>query len=280
MLMNLNLFMNKKRNMKNVFLYTVTAAFLALSCNAVKMEAPLKYGTLSISLSGESGLDVLTKGELSAADAADYNIAVYNNVDCNGYAAYGPCKYSELGTDPILLQEGTYYVWAESCSSDVSQEGNGCVRLEGKSAEGVSVSAGFAAETSVICTVANAKVTVLFDAESLSGKFKNNDLTVTLTCADRDPLTAEYTAGDEVFWFNADTELTYTVEGTSALTGEGVEGRGTIDALSAGSHIQLTIKAQSSQGLLELSSSVVQAVDKNENSNINSEFNPYQDKIN
>ena len=70
--MNLNLFTNKrKNNMKKNFLYMMSAALLAVSCNSARIEDPLEYGTISLSLAGDPEIEVITKGELSAAEAKD-----------------------------------------------------------------------------------------------------------------------------------------------------------------------------------------------------------------
>lgn len=276
-------------NMKKTFLYMIAAALTAVSCNEIRIEEPVKYGTLSISLAGEPSVDVVTKtdGALSSEQAAGYNIAVYNNAVCTGSPVFGPKTYSSLGSEPIVLAEGYYYVWAESCSSSDAErdnEGNGCVRLEGKSETAVQVKAGLAADASVTCYVANAKISVTFD-DSVAGHFVDGTLKVKLS---RENPFRESSAsydkgapnkGNEDFWFNSGSVVKYEISGTSVLTQETVKKSGTIqgtgenNALASKDYIIINVKASTTSGVLKLES-MFEGTNIGQ-SNVDAPFNPY-----
>lgn len=264
--------------MKRVFLYVM--AIVTASCNDVRIEAPEDYGELSVVLSGEPVVDVVSKAssELTADQAKDYYIAVYADPECTGNPVVGKTKYSEL-SDPILIPAGTYYVWAESCGTAEAEDGNGCMRLAGTSAA-VEVRAGFSESATVACSVVNAKVSVAFDT-SVADKFNDDDLTVTLKRTDPSrSLVAGYSEGGKEFWFAAGSLVTYEISGISALTNERVTAAGTITGtgeggtLAAKDNIQLNIKAVSSNGILTLTPSIDKDIEKG--NDINDGFNPYE----
>lgn len=260
----------------------MSAALLAASCNSAMIEDPVQYGTLSVSLAGEPEVDVVTKGtELSATEAADYDVAVCSDSWCENTVS-GPVKYSSLA-EGFVLQEGTYYVWAQSCSEKAAEVGNGCMRLEGTSSA-VEVKAGITARAELECKVANAKVTVAFDS-SVAENFENGFLTVTLTQVTSDPnriLTATDYGKENVFWFNAGSIVNYAISGTTK-TGKVVSGSGCINKSSdtgvsnpfaAKDNYLLNVSVkQSTDGSLTLSASVDTMVEKGDD--INAGFNPY-----
>lgn len=282
MWMNLNLFMNKKKHtkMKNAFLYTIAAAFIALSCNEISIEAPIQYGTLSLTLAGEPSVDVVTKTDDASGtdDFSDYRVAVYTDETCSGTPSYGPWTFTEL-TAPIAIQQGDYYVMAESCTLGDAEDGNGCMRLEGKSSK-VEVRAGQNTDVEISCSVANAKIEVVFDP-SVAGKFTDNALTVTLSreTPSRE-LTATYADGNEEFWFNAGSTVNYVILGVSDATGQPITAAGTItnkngsEVLASKDNVLLNIKVVSTGGSLVISPSVTTVVDKGDD--IPAIFNPYE----
>ena len=264
----------------------IAAALTAVSCNEIRIEEPVKYGTLSISLAGEPSVDVVTKtdGALSSEQAAGYNIAVYNNAECTGSPVFGPKEYSSLGSEPIVLAKGNYYVWAESCLPSDAEKDNGCVRLEGKSETPVQVKAGLAANASVTCYVANAKISVTFDA-SVAGHFVDGTLKVKLS---RENPVRESSAsydkeaqnkGNEDFWFNSGSVVKYEISGKSVLTQETVKKSGTIqgtgenNALASKDYIIINVKASTTSGVLKLES-MFEGTNIGQ-SNVDAPFNPY-----
>lgn len=264
----------------------ISAVLLAVSCNNAMIEDPIQYGTLSVSLAGEPGVEVVTRGtELSADKAKNYDLAVYDNPDCSGTPVSGPVKYSEVNGG-FILPEDTYYVWAQSCSPGVAETGNGCMRLVGKS-NAVEVKTDITNSAVVECEVANARVTVAFDS-SVAENFENESLTVTLTQGKSNPnriLTATNTGTNTTteFWFNHGSVVTYSISGTTR-DGKTVSGSGCINKSSdTGNPIPFVSKddyclnvsvKQSSDGTLSLSPSVNTTVEKGDD--ITAGFNPYK----
>lgn len=261
--------------MKKALLYVMVVAFGAVSCNEAMIEEQVGYGELSLSLTGDPAVDVITRTgsvELSADKAADYNIWV---CDAESNAFVVP---SQQFTSSISVPAGSYTVWAESCTEKAAENGQGCVRYLGNSGdEAVVVTAGGSANAEVHCYVANALVEVVFDS-SLSGRIQGK-LTVTLTrsqsgnMSDRTvTLEGNYVAGAdaEKVWFSSDSEVAYSVSG-KLTDGTDVAGSGTLDALAAKSYTQLVIKVNS-DGTLQLSSKVETDVDEIVE---DEPFNPY-----
>lgn len=257
-------------NMKKALLYVM--AIVTASCNDVRIEAPEDYGELSVVLAGEPVVDVITRTgsvELSADEAADYNIWV---CDAESNAFVVP---SQQFTSSISVPAGSYKVWAESCTEEAAENGQGCVRYLGNSGdEAVVVTAGGSANAEVRCSVANALVEVVFDS-SLGGRIQGN-LRVTLTRSQFDDRTVtlegKYVAGAdaEKVWFSSGSEVAYSVSG-KLTDGTDVAGSGTLDALAAKSYTQLVIKVNS-DGTLQLSSKVETDVDEIVE---DEPFNPY-----
>lgn len=256
--------------MKKAFLYMMVVAFGAVSCNEAMIEEQVGYGELSLSLTGDPAVDVITRAdvELTEGQKADYNIWV---CDAESNAVVVP---SQQFTSSISVPAGSYKVWAESCTETEAEDGQGCVRYLGNSGdEAVVVTAGGSANAEVHCSVANALVEVVFDS-SLSGRIQGN-LTVTLTREESDrtvTLEGNYAAGAdaEEVWFSSGSEVAYSVSG-KLTDGTDVAGSGTLDALAAKSYTQLVIKVNS-DGTLKLSSEVKTLV----NETVEDEpFNPY-----
>lgn len=269
--------------MRKTFLYMMSVALLAVSCNAVRIEEPVQYGTLAVSLSGDPVIEVVSKAAetLTPATAANYNVAVYTSADCSGNPVEGTAKkYSEL-TSPVVLPAATYYVWAESCTSDEAEFGKGVMRFEGVS-PAVEVMPGFASTATVACTVANAVVTVNFD-DSVAGKI--NDLKVTLVretlvreTPSRSVVVAYSEDAKQQVWFNAGSIVKYTISGTSAITQQTLTGEGctgTLPELGKGNNIQLNVKVASDNGLLTVSADVEVETSVPETTVKPDGFNPY-----
>ena len=267
--------------MRKTFLYMMSVALLAVSCNAVRIEEPVQYGTLAVSLSGDPVIEVVSKAAetLTPATAANYNVAVYTSADCSGNPVEGTAKkYSEL-TSPVVLPAATYYVWAESCTSDEAEFGKGVMRFEGVS-PAVEVRPGFASTATVGCNVANAVVTINFD-DSVDGKINGLEVTLTRETPSRSEKVAySEDATRQQVWFNAGSIVKYTISGTSAitqppqpLTGDGCTG--TLPKLNAGNNIQLNIKVASDNGVLTVSADVEVVTSVPETTVKPDGFNPY-----
>lgn len=258
--------------MKKTFLYMIAAALTAVSCNEIRIDGPIGYGELVLALTGDPAVDVITKAELTPDQAAGYNVWV---CDESGNLFGDKVKFSSSITVPA----GTYRVWAESCTEEEAENGQGCVRYLGNSGEtAVNVTAGGSTGVTVECSVANALVEVIFDP-SIKDKFTGNlSVTFNRTKPERElTVSGTYVQGTEEgteegieVWFNAGSTVTYQVSGT-LKDGSAVSGEGSLNDIVAKSYTKIIIKL-TSEGQLTLTPEVNTDIKLG---NINSEFNPY-----
>lgn len=260
-------------SMTNKFLTATALAMMTVAC-AQKADEPLKYGQLSVSLSGGPSVEVVTKADAldkTSEDARAYTVCIFNKADAAEpmYSA----SYYDFETKTLPL--GTYYVTAENCGEDEAESadgGKGMKRIAGQSADVTLAADALTGTATVECVVTNALVSVQFD-ESVVDRF--TDLKVTLA-GDTKKATVTQTATDVVTenWFNPQT-LTYTISGT--FTGSGMNK--TVDLsksieLAAKNNILLLVKVNLENGQLTPSITIDTQID--EPTVENGEFNPYQ----
>lgn len=262
----------------------MSAALLAVSCNNAMIEDPVQYGTLSVSLAGEPGIEVVTRAEENeTVDLYAFNVYASSAAQNQSLGTYGSLKTS---TELIRLQADDYTIYAENCNASDAESGNGCKRMYGE--DHVTIAAGVLSEAEISCEVVNAKVSVVFNA-NVEDKFKDNVLTVTFSRpADSDlelserQCEATYLTGSEIFWFNAGSVVTYTISGIPVGSNDELSVSGSIKldadkqpaALASKDNFELNVSVkQSTDGSLKLTASVDTTVEKGEN--INAGFNPY-----
>ena len=266
--------------MKKNFLYMMSAALLAVSCNSARIEDPLEYGTISLSLAGDPEIEVITKGELSAAEAKDYNIWV---CDTDGNVVVESQDFKSS----IIVPAGDYVVWAESCTESEAETDFGCRRYLGSSGEQeVTVVPGGLAEATVNCYVANALVEVVFHSSiknqisgNISVELKREAAngvgvrTVTLKGTYVEPSGTDEEASkvnSKEVWFTSGSTITYKVSGITT-GGDDLYSEGTLSDLQPKSWTQLVIKV-SSDGTLTLVPNVNTDVTEG---TITAPYNPY-----
>ncbi len=225
--------------MKRIIFYATALACMAVACNSVEdPTVPVQYGEISVSL-GEPDLEVITKAALPD-DTDNYTVRVFNSSD------------AQQGTDvlfkdfqPMKLPLGTYYVTAENCTEAEAEEGNGRMRLFGESSPVVLTETALSQSAEVLCTVANARVAVAYDAK-VAGNFDN--LTVTVKGKEGRQVTfPETEAGVETeSWFNPQT-ISYTISGTFKQTGATVSASGEY-TLAAKNNIKLFVQIKLDNG--------------------------------
>ena len=95
--------------MKNKILTLAALSLMAAAC-AQKADEPLQYGELSVRLSGEPAVDVVTKAPEALLptddDASAYMVRIYDSADAMKYES----AYSSFEAQRLPL--GTYYVTA------------------------------------------------------------------------------------------------------------------------------------------------------------------------
>ena len=251
--------------MKKLILSLIPLACAAVACNTVSIEEPARYGQLSVALADEPVIEVQTKSgtalDKETNAAKEYDVSVFNSSDEKQGETV---TFYEFQTQ--TLQFGTYYVTAENCSEEEAENGNGKMRLAGRS-ENVTLSLeNLSGTASVECTVTNAKVAVEFDS-FVSEKF--TDLNVVLkggTTSARKNTGITITESSEVkeTWFNPST-LSYTISATGVQTVTGTK------VLEAKDNIKILVKVKT--GTLDVS--IVSVDEINVNDSINGSFNPY-----
>ena len=258
--------------MKRCFSGVMATLLLAVACQTEKIDPSMDYGTLDVTLSGEPSVEVEVKSQqLSASEAASYNISIFDKNDVN---KYGPVKYSAF--EAQVLPMGTYYVTAESCTEAEAENGNGKKRLAGKSADITLTPSAISQTANVECAVTNALVSVAFDA-SVSGMF--TDLKVILsggTTSGRKVTVAETAAGVKTeVWFNP-SSLTYTISGTFNPSGKFLTLTGTPRTLTAKDNISLLVKLNLDNGEITASPTIIVDVTMKQEVPVEEEFNPYE----
>ncbi len=255
--------------MKKNFLCVIGLACMAVACNSA-IEQPVQYGEISVAL-GEPDVEVLTKADtpLSPEEAADYMIRLYDSADNKKHEAL----YSAFGTQTLAL--GTYYVTAENCSeaaAESANEGKGRMRLYGRSGDVVLTAENLSQTATVECSVANARVAVVFDS-SVEGKF-SDDLEVVLTGTSGRSVTVAQTSSEVETWFNPQN-LNYTISGTfTQLDRKITIANAEPIVLSAKSNIKLVVKLSTSNGQLLIPEIQVNT-DINDPAEVPGEFTPY-----
>lgn len=259
--------------MKMKFVYATAIAMMAVACNSERIDEPVQFGEISVALSGEPEVDIITKAAETLDPTSDlakeYTVRILNSSNSVKYEA------SLFDFKTQTLELGTYYVTAENCSETQAESGSGKKRLYGRSAD-ITLSPENLTETAVVnCTVANALVSVEFDS-SISGRFADLKVVLTGGTTRTEALTIEETPVGTVTesWFNPST-LNYTITGTFDPAGmnKAVTLTGSRE-LSAKDHIKLVVRLNLENGQLVVPNVTVDTVlaDPTE---VSGEFNPY-----
>lgn len=258
--------------MKKFNLSLLAASCLFAACNTAKIEDPVQYGTLSVALADEPIVEVVTKAPTTLVktsdDAKNYVVRVY---DDNNVQQGEDVTFYDFA--PVTLPLGTYYVTAENCSESQAENGNGQIRLYGSSGDVVLALNSLVQTAEVNCTVANAKVSVEFEASSLG---VIPDLKVVLkggTTDTRKNTGLEIAASESITetWFNP-SDLSYEISGTF---NDKIVSKNGERKLAAKDNIKLLVKVNKDNGQLSISTITVDT-DLNGLETLNPEFNPYE----
>lgn len=260
--------------MKMRFLYAIALACVAVACNSAIIDAPERYGSISVAL-GSPDVDVVTKAPVTLTPesdgASEYTIRIFND----SHELKHEVTYDKF-TEPKVLPFDSYYVTVENCTEAEAEEGLGIKRIYGRTQENIILdSSNLSAEAVVNCTVANAMVSVIFD-KSVKDRF--DDLKVTLSGGTTrvQPLEIQETATDVVTetWFNPGN-LTYVISGTFVSGGmnKDVEISKTI-SLNARNNVRLVVKVNLENGQL-ISPVITYDTTIDDPTQVPGEFNPY-----
>ena len=159
-------------------IYAMALASMAVACNSAIIDAPQRYGEISVAL-GSPDVAVVTKADPvtltpESDGASDYTVRIFN---ANGKKMH-EVTYDNF-TEAKVLPFDTYYVTVENCNEATAEDGFGVLRLYGRTEDDIILDASNLSASAVVnCKVANAKVSVVFD-KSVKGKFES--LYVTLS---------------------------------------------------------------------------------------------------
>ncbi|MBO5420253.1 MAG: DUF4493 domain-containing protein [Bacteroidales bacterium] len=257
--------------MKNKILTIAALSLLTVACTK-KVDTPDMYGELSVTLSGEPTVEVVSKAaetlEPTDPEAAGYMVRIYDSAEVLKYES----SYSDFEAQKLLL--GDYYVTAEDCSEAAAEEGKGKMRLYGRS-DKVSLTADALFQTATVnCNVVNAKVSVQFD-ESVKNRFTGLQVSLSGGTTREKPIVITETETGVVTetWFNP-SQLTYTISGTFSANGinKAVEITKT-RTLQAKDNLLLMVKVNLDNGQLMPSLKVDTQI--NDLTEVPEEFNPY-----
>lgn len=229
------------------------AALVALAaCNKTIIETPVSdFGYISIDVSADSEM-VVTKAEddgyteVTGEDLNNYLFTLNNGSE----NIWDNKKFSEITDEDKKKPSGQYTMTVKSISDAAAVDGNGAMQLVGT--ETFTVQSGEETPVTVLCSIANTKVTVAL-GEGFGNE--NDDVftvsaePVTLTQGDRDEVSmtpgAHDAEGVEEAWFNAGAAITWKLTATVRSTSQQKTYTGTIEAedVVAKKWNQLTFKA-------------------------------------
>lgn len=249
--------------MKKVLIMTALTV-LAASCQRLEMSKPLQYGSLSVDMDAEVKVEAVTKA--AATDLNNYTVTVAGNAE----GLPKSCLYSAF--QPLTLPLGTYTVSAENCTStDAETEtetGNGCKRLFGSTEVTISES-NLTPTAKFTCSVANALVTVVFDASATQ---HITNLKVELTGGDSNRTVSVNASNTEV-WFNPST-VSWKITGKITSINKNVEMTGS-KPLVAKNHLKIVVSVNLENGQISAEPKINLDTVLDEPEQKDAVFNPY-----
>lgn len=242
----------------------VALAFMGLAA-CQKAEAPIQYGNVELSV--EQGASVFVKGEVSEVpdDYTVYTVDANEDVADALSGSYGSIKGKQ-----IAVPVGNYTVSAYNITETAAEEGRGAQRFLGSSP--LAVTAGELETISFTCTMANARVSFVFD-NTFTSLFNVSDGTtpakVAATAAANPDRTIEYNKDatlseddSQMAYFNvseSDATLNFTITAVRKSDSAVKEYQKSI-TLEKQSWHQITIKAATTSGSADISINVDQTI--------------------
>lgn len=277
--------------MKKIFTLAL-ASIMLFSCSKEEIWTAQETGEMTINVEQGPQIEVTTK----TAIADDYKVNIkQGETSVSGY----PKDYSEVNDQTLTFSTGTYTVEAYNITETAALTGNGEARYYGST--NVTVSANSTANVSFICTMANSKVTFVFD-ETFDDAFRQTttgegdsqqtldyitipgrtisfgtikvaetagktdaEIASTLASSHSESTAAFFTAGEEA--------LTFTIKATRKSDGVDKTYTQTLDLVAAHWH-QVTISASTASG--QLGDWNIQVDETITNATHEVEINPYE----
>ena len=251
--------------MKKVIILTALTV-LAASCQRLEMSKPLQYGSLSVAMDAEVKVEAVTKAAATAEELADYKVKVIGKDQTSHYDDL----YSKF--QPLKLPLGKYTVSAENCTSTAAETetetGHGCKRLFGSTEVTISES-NLTPTAKFTCSVANALVTVVFDASATQ---HITNLKVELIGGDSNRTVSVNASNTEV-WFNPST-VSWKITGKITSINKNVEITGSKD-LVAKNHLKIVVSVNLENGQISAEPKITLDTNLSEAVEHNEKFNPY-----
>jgi len=225
---------------KTIIIAAALVAMTACNKNLIEVSPVAEYGTISLGVSTDTEV-VVTKGEpvaLDPADAADYIVSL------TGSQKNWTKAFSEITEEDRKMPAGNYTMTAQNISDEAAVDGNGKMLLKSDETA-VVVEAGDNTDVTLVCEVANSKVTVDFeDGFDQIFSFESAEPVVLDPTGRNISMTPGEHAveGTEAAWFNDGTTVNWTLSVVVESTSQPKTYNGSF-AVTAGTWNQLTFKA-------------------------------------
>jgi hypothetical protein len=240
--------------MKNLILSAMMIAAIFTSCS--KDDSDYEgYGNIAVNVNSDVNLSAV---QTRAAVTDEKELANYTYfVEKTGMTTWSG-TYAQLTSATFTAATSAYYLSAQDCTEADAKSANnnfGKMRLYGKS-DAFTITAGQTTTVDLKLTVANSKVSVVFD-NSLSTYFS----TYTVQIGETGRMLTFADANTEAY-FNAGTELKYSISATLKTRGATVTFANTVklnnndtsnNTTVAAKYYKITIKATSDKGQVGLS---------------------------
>ncbi|MCM1177828.1 MAG: DUF4493 domain-containing protein [Clostridium sp.] len=160
---------------------------LAASCTgkfALDTQTEAGYGYVGFDLRTDDDMVVVPIGKSVPDDQlAAYTIEI---VDKETSTMVRTMKYGDVMSSPVAIAPGSYRVYAENCTVQDAEQGNGCMRIAGEYANDLDIAVDEVRSVVIGCSVANAKLSVSFsepfleEVESYTMLLEDDGRTITV----------------------------------------------------------------------------------------------------
>lgn len=198
------------------FLFSVVVLAAVIGCKKTEVSSEGEYGFISLNLSSDAEMTVVTKAELTEAELAGYNVTL-KDMATNEVVTK---EYAEISKDGWKVAPGTYSVFVENLTdAEAAPAGDkGTIRLAGLG-EDVLVAAGVPTPVDINCTPANSRVTVAYD-EAFEQVFANAKVNIGTVDRNFDMVWGHEAANG--VYYPGETPLSWTISadlsGNSAMS--------------------------------------------------------------